>query len=379
MKTKIFKKNKIYLFFYKKIFNSRCCKRSRLPKLGLSFSDELNTAKIAQILKAGEIAAIPTETVYGLAANALSGDAVKKIFKAKGRQADNPLIVHISSLDQVFPLVKDFPDLAYRLAEKFWPGPLSMIFNKAEVIPKEVTAGLETVALRLPRNRLARAVIAKTGVPLAAPSANLSGRPSPTSAAHVFRDFSGKISAILDGGDCEIGLESTVISLTAKSPCLLRPGGVSKEEIESLIGKIDVHRGILNEVKPNFKVFSPGMKYKHYAPKAEVYLVIGPKNDYINYVNSVFEKSSESSEIGALCHEEDKKNLEAFSLSYGREEDLNSQARELFFALRRFNDYPFIKKIYARSPNPVGMGMAIYNRLIRAAKFRLINLGQFEQ
>ncbi|MDR1253399.1 MAG: threonylcarbamoyl-AMP synthase [Oscillospiraceae bacterium] len=423
METKILKKCSRYKFYRKlrKITDFKV--QVNALKLNYSLSDDINTTKISNILKSGDVAAIPTETVYGLAADIFSIQAIKKIFKAKGRPTDNPLIVHVSSLEQALSLVKIFPDSAQKLAAKFWPGPLTMILPKSNIVPFKVSAGLETVAIRFPFHKLAKAVITKTKTPLAAPSANLSGSPSPTSALHVLCDLNGKIPAILDGGKCQIGLESTVITLATNPPCLLRPGAVTQEQIESLIGRIDVHPSV-NSFQSGFKAFSPGMKYKHYAPKAEVYLVKGDREAYINYVNSLLKTTTKNtpalnksnitkslnlplrtessligsnfncksdleiknsacleqklncnmlSEIGALCYCGDEKDLNVFSISYGKCGDVISQCQELFGALREFDRHS-IKKIYARCPEPVGVGAAVYNRLIRAACFQVIDL-----
>ena len=236
-------------------------------------------AKAAVLLKAGGLVAIPTETVYGLAANALDGSAVKRIFEAKGRPQDNPLIVHIASLDTLPKLVASVPDEALALADQFWPGPLTIILPKASCIPDEVSAGLETVAVRFPSHPVARAIIEASGLPLAAPSANTSGRPSPTKAEHVLHDLRGKIEAVVDGGDCGVGLESTVVSLAGNRPRLLRPGGVTHEQLEETLGPVEIDPAVTHAVQKNAVVSSPGMKYKHYSPKARVVILKGGGED----------------------------------------------------------------------------------------------------
>lgn len=323
----------------------------------------------AEILKNGGLVAIPTEAVYGLAANALSGDAVKKIFIAKGRPNDNPLIVHISELNEIYSLVSDFPSKARTLAQAYWPGALTMVLPKSKIIPDEVSAGLESVAIGFRAHPMAREVIKLAGVPLAAPSANTSGSPSPTKVSHVFHDLNGKIDAILDGGDCAIGVESTVISFIGDVPRLLRPGGVTKEQIEDVIGKIEVDDAVLNQVKKGQIVSSPGMKYKHYAPKANVVMIKGSRDAYIRYVNS-----HNAPGVLALCYEDDREDVKVPSISYGKEGEYMSQANLFFDALRKIDEMPDIKKVYARCPEPKGLGLAIYNRLIRAAGFEVVTV-----
>ena len=238
----------------------------------------------ADIIKNGGIVAMPTETVYGLAADALNGEAVAKIFKAKGRPMDNPLIVHISDIKQIDMLVSEFPDKAKKLAEKFWPGPLTIVLPKSDIIPDEVSAGLSTVAIRFPSHPVAHELIAKSS-PIAAPSANLSGSPSPTTVRHVLADMDGRIDAIVDGGDCEVGVESTVITLAEDVPTLLRPGGVTLEQLRAEIGEVKVHPAVLKSLGKGMKASSPGMKYKHYSPKAEVILLRGSEQGFCEYIS----------------------------------------------------------------------------------------------
>ncbi len=323
----------------------------------------------ARILKSGKLVGIPTETVYGLAANALDKDAVANIFKVKGRAVDNPLIVHISNISEIYKLVSKFPANAQKLANYFWPGPLTMILKKSNIIPYEVSCGLDTVAIRMPLNVIARKLIKKVNLPLAAPSANLSGKPSPTSFLHVLNDFDGKIDAILDGGDCTIGIESTVITLESKIPKILRPGSITPEQISDVLGKVEIDDCILRKVSKNRIVSSPGMKYKHYAPKAKVIIVNGSSNKYIDFVNL-----NANDEVGALCFDEDIDKLKVKSVSYGPENDLNVQAQNLFNCLRKIDNENDILIVYARISSKDGMGMALYNRLIRAAGFEIIDV-----
>ncbi len=326
-------------------------------------------ARAGEILRNGGLVGIPTETVYGLAANALDGKAVSKIFAAKGRPADNPLIVHISEFSQIYPLVETVPPVAERLAERFWPGPFTMILPKSAIIPDEVSAGLPTVAIRFPSHPAAQAVIDAAGVPLAAPSANTSGKPSPTLAEHVIADMAGKIDAVLDGGPCNVGVESTVITLASNPPRLLRPGGITPEELQSVLGEIKIDPAVLNPLEEGEKASSPGMKYKHYSPKANVILVDGDFDQYCDYVNTHKEEG-----VMALCYDGEEASLEVSALSYGGEKDYQQQARELFDALRELDERN-AKVVYARCPKPEGVGLAVYNRLIRAAGFEVIQLG----
>lgn len=328
--------------------------------------DEKSIQTAAQILRNGGLCAIPTETVYGLAANALDGKAVDSIFAAKGRPRDNPLIVHISDISSLDMLVSEVPEKAKLLAEKFWPGPLTMIMPKSEIIPDEVSAGLDTVAVRFPSHKTAQRIISCAGVPLAAPSANLSGSPSPTTARHVFEDMNGRIDAIVDGGNCSVGVESTVITLATEKPRLLRPGGITVEMIESVIGKIDVDHAVTEKMNEGERAASPGMKYKHYAPKANVIIVDADDDKYAEFVNA-------RKQIGvfALCFEEDCGKLSVPCVTFGKENDYNAQAAELFSALREL-DEKNAKTVYARCPSKDGVALAVYNRLLRAAGFEVV-------
>lgn len=334
----------------------------------------LNVSQIdiaAQIINNGGLVAIPTETVYGLAANAFDSNAVSKIFKAKGRPSDNPLIVHISDINEIYRLVLDFPKKAQDLAFKFWPGPITIILKKSDVIPNVVSGNLDTVAIRMPDNDLTRKLIKISGKPLAAPSANLSGSPSPTTMKHVLDDLNGKIDAIIDGGNCKVGLESTVITLVSEKPRILRPGGITKEQIESVIGDIEIDKGVLSKIDDDKKVISPGMKYKHYSPNARVIIIKSNKQNYINYVNNKLTNNSI-----ALCYNEDMEYIKGKSISYGNESDSESQARQLFNSLRSIDKMEEINLVYARCPVLDGVGLAVYNRLIRAAGFEVVSIDE---
>lgn len=322
----------------------------------------------SQILKDGGLVGIPTETVYGLAANALNGKAVAKIFAAKGRPMDNPLIVHISDFNQLYKLVKEVPESAKNLAENFWPGPLTIILPKADIIPDEVSAGLDTVAVRFPSHPAARAIIEASGLPLAAPSANLSGHPSPTTAEHVMNDLNDKIEAVLDGGSCGVGVESTVITLATNPPRLLRPGGITLEQLRGVLGEVEMDSAVLNPLAKGARAASPGMKYKHYSPKANVIIIDSDFDTYKDYVNH---HSLEGT--AALCYNGEDKDLNVPTVCYGGENDYSAQARELFDALRQLDGIN-AKTVYARCPEPKGVGLAVYNRLIRAAGFEVLHL-----
>ncbi len=316
----------------------------------------------AELLKNGEVVGIPTETVYGLAANAFDEKAVKKIFEAKGRPSDNPLIVHISKLEDLSPLVEKIPEKVKIMANAFWPAPLTMIMKKSDRISNVVSGNLDTVAVRMPKSEYARAIIDACGLPLAAPSANLSGSPSPTNAKYVFDDMNGRIPLIIDGGSCEIGVESTVISFAEDPPRLLRPGGVTLEEMTELIGEIIVDDAVLNELQEGQVAHSPGMKYKHYAPKADITII---KSDF-----DTFKKLCENEDVTALVFDGENELLNCHSVTYGDKNDGYSQSARLFDALRELDEMG-AKKVYARCPDTKGMGMAVYNRLIRSSGFKI--------
>lgn len=328
--------------------------------------DDESIKKAAEILKNGGLVAVPTETVYGLAANALNGEAVKKIFAAKGRPQDNPLIVHVSSVEEIEPLVEKIDERAYALAEKFWPGPLTVIMKKSSLIPNEVSAGLNTVAIRMPSNECARKIISASGLPLAAPSANASGRPSPTKAAHVIEDLDGKINAVVDGGESDVGVESTVITLVTDPPTLLRPGGVTPEQLSEVLGEIQISHAVFEKLGEGEKVQSPGMKYKHYAPKAQVTLIKGTFEQYKKFL------FAQKDTVCAVCFTGEGKNFEKY-VEYGTENDDLSQAHGIFDALREV-DAMGCQRAFVRCPSLSGVGLAVYNRLLRSAAFRVIDL-----
>ncbi|MDD6225478.1 MAG: L-threonylcarbamoyladenylate synthase [bacterium] len=329
--------------------------------------------KAAEIIKNGGLVGMPTETVYGLGANALNPKAVLDIFKAKGRPADNPLIVHISDVSQIekFSLAEEIPENAIILAKKFWPGPLTMIVKKGKAVPDEVSAGLDTVAIRFPSHPVAQKLISFAGLPVAAPSANLSGSPSPTTPQHVMRDLKGKIPAIIDGGICNVGLESTVITLAENPPRLLRPGGITLEQLRDALGEVALDDAVLHKLKEGRRAASPGMKYKHYAPKANVTILKGGNRDFYDFVNA-----NSHSNRAVICYDEDAPFIKGNKFLLGSKSDSAQQAHRLFDVLRQIDLNPEITAVYARCPDINGVGLAVYNRLIRAAGFEVKDLAE---
>lgn len=319
----------------------------------------------ADILKNDGIVAIPTETVYGLAASAYSDSAIKKVFTAKGRPQDNPLIVHISDIEMLNDVAEDIPETALQLARRFWPGPLTLVLKKGKSICGSVSAGLDTVAVRMPDNDVAREVIRVSGLPLAAPSANISGYPSPVSADHVIGDLNGKIDAVIKSTDCRVGVESTVVSLVTNPPRLLRPGAVTPEQLREFLPRLVVDGAVLSELKSTEKAASPGMKYKHYSPKTKVILVDGTAEKYAEYVNSKCDGV-------AVCFDEDS-GITVSAITYGSKNDEATLAHNLFIVLRELDNKNY-KTAYVHAPSKTGIGLAVYNRLIRAAAFKVVEL-----
>ncbi len=329
-------------------------------------------ALAAELLRAGEVAAFPTETVYGLGANGLNAQAVVKIFAAKGRPSDNPLILHISETKEILPLVSAFPEKAQKLAEAFWPGPLTLVLPKSGIVPDIVTAGLDTVAVRCPGSETARALIEASGFPIAAPSANASGRPSPTRAEHVLADLSGKIPLILDGGACEVGLESTVLALTP-SPTLLRPGLVTREMLEGVLNEpVAVHAAVLTA--SNGEAPSPGMKHTHYAPSCEVYVVSGETLEAM--AKKILRHSGEFEQGGRKCAIFATEQTQAFYFSknyviMGDRNNPESICARLFALLRGAEGAGF-DVIFIEAVKAEGAGLAFMNRALRSAGFKFI-------
>lgn len=337
-------------------------KTLRLSVIKDEYESSINTA--AEILKNGGIVGIPTETVYGLAASAYDENAINKVFKAKGRPQDNPLIVHISDLDMLNDVADGVPEIAYTLAESFWPGPLTMVMHRNDKIADCVSAGLATVAVRMPSNAVARDVIRKSGLPLAAPSANASGRPSPTTADHVLNDLDGKIDAVIMGDECDFGVESTVITLVGQTPMLLRPGAVTYEQLLKFMPNLEISDAVLNELKAGDKAESPGMKYKHYAPKTTAFLVEG--DGFAEFVNK-------QENAVAVCFEEEAEAITLPKLIYGSKQDKPALAHSCFSVLREVDSFG-AESVFIHAPEKDGVGLAVYNRLIRAAAFKVIKL-----
>ena len=335
---------------------------------------ENGTNVCGRIIRAGGLVAFPTETVYGLGANGLDGCAVEKIFAAKGRPGDNPLILHIAKKSDLKQLWKHVPDKARQLADAFWPGPLTMVYLKSDIVPPQVTAGLSTVAVRMPEHKTALALIRAAGVPIAAPSANLSGKPSPTCAQHVLDDLDGCIDAIIDGGDCRVGVESTVLSLVG-TPTVLRPGGVTREMLESVIGHVDIAHAVLNPLKNGETAASPGMKYKHYAPKADMVIVDGSSAAVISRINAlVHEKQENGKKVAVIATEETRSSYHAdVILSMGSRSNEDAIAQHLYKILRECDEL-HVDAIYSESFQTPRIGQAIMNRLLKAAGHKIIQV-----
>ncbi len=334
--------------------------------------EEAGTTWAAKLISQGELVAFPTETVYGLGANGLDGTAVAKIFVAKGRPSDNPLIEHVSKKSEAWKLWSRKPKQAQILMDTFWPGPLTLVAPKSDIVPSEVTAGLDTVAVRMPQNKTARALIAKAGVPIAAPSANRSGRPSPTTAQHVLDDLGGRIPLILDGGPCKYGVESTVLSLVGE-PTILRPGAITREMLSALIGEVHVSTSILHPMKEGETAASPGMKYQHYAPSAEVVVVRGTPEQAARRINALYrEAETEGKRVEIAATEQTRhfyKGLRHMVL--GDRSEPETLCASLFSALREMDRRADL--ILAEGIPPEEEGLAYMNRLLRAAGFHVID------
>lgn len=328
----------------------------------------------AEELRRGGLVVIPTETVYGLGANALCADAVNRIFEAKGRPQDNPLIVHIASMEQLEDVAAEVGETARRLMDAFWPGPLSVIVKKSNNIPDSVSAGLRTVAVRMPQNELAREIIAAAGVPVAAPSANRSGRPSPTLAMHAYEDLCGRVPLIIDGGPCAVGVESTVVDATGEIPVILRPGDITPEMIEAVIGRVQIHSGVLNEVAKEEVCASPGMKYKHYAPKADITVFTGGKKEVAKSIIFRYHvDSTQGKNPVVLCMDECAPlydGLEMVTLGA----DARAVEAVLFRVLREIDDSGYQRAYFHAREDE--MGLAVMNRIIRAAGHKLVAAGE---
>lgn len=327
----------------------------------------------ASIIRDGGLVAFPTETVYGLGADGLNGTAVASIFKAKGRPNDNPLILHVAEKAEAFRLWKTEPPLAKKLMDTFWPGPLTIIAPKADIIPDEVTAGLDTVAVRLPSDPVARAFIRASGTPIAAPSANLSGKPSPTTAEHVLLDMDGRIPLILDGGACRYGVESTVVTLAGETPVILRPGAITREMLAAVIGEVGVSKAVLSPLATGEVAASPGMKYKHYAPKAEVVVVSGSPENTANKIMSLYKETENAGKIPAIAGTEQTKSCYAGKkcVILGDRSKPVTLCANLFRSLRELDEVSNV--IFAEGVPAVDEGLAYMNRLLRSAGFHVID------
>lgn len=326
----------------------------------------------AKLIKAGELVAIPTETVYGLGADALNEAATLKIFEAKGRPQDNPLIIHIADTADMEKYCENIPETARKLAERFWPGPLTMVLPvRSDIVPKRTTAGLDTVAVRCPEVEVTRDIIRRSGVPIAAPSANLSGKPSTTTAQHVLHDYGtdGKIAAVVDGGPCRVGVESTIVDLHEEPPRLLRPGGITPEQLLEVLDDLIVDKAVVSQISRDEVVRAPGMKYLHYSPKGDVIILSGTSEAAAAYVHSHMVPN-----MAVLCYEEELPLYpDVTTKAYGSQNDLDSLARGLFAALRELDEEDYAT-IYARCPEEGGVGYAVQNRLKKAAGFHIVEV-----
>ena len=332
-------------------------------------------AEAAQILRDGGLVAFPTETVYGLGANALDETAAKKIYAAKGRPSDNPLIAHISCLEELKPLVAYIPEAGRKLAEAYWPGPLTMVFPKSDIVPYGTTGGLDTVAVRMPSDPVANRLIKLAGVPVAAPSANTSGRPSPTTAQHVWQDMEGKIEMILDGGPVGIGVESTIVDVSGDVPTLLRPGAITMEMLRETVGRVEIDPAIQAPPSADLRPKAPGMKYRHYAPHADLQLVEGETDRVVEVINNlVKEKLAEGKMVGVICTDETRVRYPQGEVrSVGLRAKEETIAHNLFAVLREFDDLN-VDCIYSESFSKDHLGQAIMNRLTKAAGYHILDV-----
>ena len=347
-----------------------------IKKIDKNQIDEDAIREAGEILREGGLVAFPTETVYGLGANALDEEAAKKTYEAKGRPSDNPLIVHIADLEDLSEITENVPPETELLAKHFWPGPLTMIFEKSSLVPYGTTGGLDTVAVRMPSDLIARKLILAAGGYVSAPSANTSGRPSPTTAEHVWEDLNGKIEMIIDGGSVDIGLESTILDMTVSPPMILRPGAITADMLEEVIGVVSVDETILGSESSQAPK-APGMKYKHYAPKADLKIVEGREEEVIAAINRLVEQGNKAGEKVGVIATEETKDLYAGGIvkSIGSRKEELSIARHLFGILRDFDELK-VDRIYSEAFDTPRMGQAIMNRLMKAAGHQVIRLGE---
>ena len=362
-------------------------KQTKIKKIDIEdickLYENADIKEAANIIKSGGLVAFPTETVYGLGANALMSEAAKKIYAAKGRPSDNPLIVHISKTEDVNNIAREIPEIFYKLAECFWPGPMTVVLKKRNIVPNATSGGLDTVAVRLPDNNIARAIIKESGVPIAAPSANTSGRPSPTKASHVLEDMNGKIDMIIDGGTVGIGVESTIVDLTGDIPTLLRPGAITFEMLQEVCTEVDIDPAIEHLLASGEAPKAPGMKYKHYAPKADMKMLRGNEDSVLDYLKKEILESEINTAIltvdehraflEKIISDNNKENIELLSL--GSLKDMKTVAHNLFDVLRKCDELG-VSTILSESFDESGIGRAIMNRLKKASGFNIIYLGE---
>lgn len=353
---------------------------TKVKKISEGTCSKKDYDEAAEILKNGGLVAFPTETVYGLGGDGLLSTASKKIYEAKGRPSDNPLIIHIAEMEDLNRLAEHVNEKARKLAEAFWPGPLTLIFEKKDCVPYGTTGGLDTVAVRMPNHPVARDLIRYSGVLIAAPSANTSGRPSPTKAEHVVEDLNGKIDMIIDGGEVGIGIESTIVDMTADIPTILRPGFITKQMLEQVIGEVRVDKAILTKgVKEGLKPKAPGMKYKHYAPKGELILFEGAEDDVVRVINEhVVEKQKMHKKVGIIATEETQHKYQAdYVMCIGSRNDEATIAKHLYGILRDF-DHLEVEYIYGECFAKENLGQAIMNRLLKAAGYHVVHVSNGE-
>lgn len=344
---------------------------TEVVKIDIPSEKQADIKKAAKIINEGGLVVIPTETVYGLGGNGCLDSSAKKIYEAKGRPSDNPLIIHIYEPQDAEKYAYT-NNTYYSLAKAFMPGPLTVVLKKKDIIPYSVTGGLETVAIRCPSHIVARELIRECGVPIAAPSANISGKPSPTSAEHVIFDLDGKVDMIIDGGECDIGLESTIVSVNDDgSLTLLRPGGITYDALSCVCDRVIIPDSIEHSLKENERPLSPGMKYKHYAPASPLVLLDG--EEYA--VEKFLMEEETKNKIAILCYDEECELYKnAILIPIGKKDDIPSHARALFAALRETDKYEGVKTVYAHLPQKQGLGLALYNRMIRAAAHTVLKL-----
>jgi L-threonylcarbamoyladenylate synthase len=337
--------------------------------------DEEKLENAGKCIRNGGIVVFPTETVYGLGANSLDSNAVLKIFEAKGRPQDNPLIIHVSNFS-IEKYVKKIPDIARKLMEKFWPGPLTIIMEKTDLVSSTTSAGLNTIGVRMPSNKIALKLIEYSGVPIAAPSANISGRPSPTNIQRCIEDLDGKIEYIIGGEECNVGVESTIIDCTVEPPCVLRPGGITLEMLREFDENIYIDKAIMSKPKKDLKPKAPGMKYRHYAPKAPLKIVDGDLNKTVEKINEIVQYNiCNNKSVGIICTDEaiDKYDKRAYTISLGKGDNLEIIATKLFDTLRKMDDRG-VDVILSQGFEQKGIGIAIMNRLNKAAGFDIVKV-----